>query len=203
MHGGHANWSSVGYHTLQLFVLHSPHLEHEVPWTIHAGRWLAALVVLAAVMKGLTKVFRSECRLFWARWRSGHIVICGLGRLGLQLAREFRQRGVRVVAIEARGPVEHTAIAHDLGVAVFAGDACNPGDLQRAAVLRAKQVIAVCDDEQTNVAVAASIGELIRKPGSRRKSLGALECWIFVPEFKEFKGVQGTSAIVEFKEPAQ
>lgn len=179
---GRADWLSVGYHTLQLFILHGPHLEHEVTWPLHAGRWLAALVFLYAVIKGVMLAFPAEWRLFSTRWRSGHVVVCGLGRLGMQLAREFRRSGQRVVAIEARGFAEQAAIARDLGVALLTGDACNSGDLQRAAVARARQVIAVCDDEQTNVAVAAAIGELLGKGAHRRNSLGALECWMFVPD---------------------
>ena len=178
----HADLWSVGYHTLQLFVLHSPHLDYEVNWQLHAGRWIAASVVLLAVIKAATKVFGSECRLFWARWTRGHVVICGLGRVGLQLAREFRRKGVRVVAIEAREEATHTAIAHDMGLAVLTGDATHLSILRRAAVTRARQVVAVCDDEQTNVAIAARLGELLATPGVRRNSPDPLECWIFLPD---------------------
>ena len=62
---------SIAYHTLQLFALHAPHLEHAVPWQLNLGRWLAAIVVLGAVARGL------------------------------QLAREFRNAGNCVIAIEA------------------------------------------------------------------------------------------------------
>ena len=173
---------SVAYHTLQLFLLHAPHLEHAIRWPLHVGRWLAAVVVLAAVVKGLTRVFRSECRLLWTKRHGGHVVICGLGRLGMQLAHEFRRNGKRVVAIETRDRPDNSARARDLGVAVVTGDACNPADLRRAAVIDAEQVIAVCGDEQTNVAVAAAVGELRSQSPRRRAGRAALECWIFVAD---------------------
>src|SRR6266849_3818233 len=58
-HEGEADLWSIGYHTLQLFVLHAPHLDPPIPWPLHLGRWLAALVVSAAVMKGLLRAYRS------------------------------------------------------------------------------------------------------------------------------------------------
>src|SRR5437016_2694991 len=64
---GNADWSSVLYHTLQLFLLHAPHLDGNIPWELHAGRWLSAFVVLTAVFKGLMSVFGSEWRLGWIR----------------------------------------------------------------------------------------------------------------------------------------
>ena len=81
-HLHHSDWSNVGYHTLQLFALHGPHLEHAVPWQLHAGRWLTAVVVLAAVVRGLMRVFRFESWLRLSRFRKDHIVICGIGWRG-------------------------------------------------------------------------------------------------------------------------
>jgi voltage-gated potassium channel Kch len=173
---------SLGYYTLQMFVIHSPHLAEppRIPWTLHAGRWTAAAVVLMTITKAITKVFRSEWRLFWARRGGGHVVICGLGRVGMHLAHEFRRKGARVVAIETSS--ENAAIADDRGVAVITGDACLFGELRRAAANRAKQVIAVCDDEQINVAIAAKVGELVNKAGRKAKFGSPLECWIFIPD---------------------
>lgn len=59
-YGEHPDVLSVGYHTLQLFALHAPHLEHPVPWQLNVGRWLAAAVVLGTVARGFWAVFRPE-----------------------------------------------------------------------------------------------------------------------------------------------
>jgi voltage-gated potassium channel Kch len=176
--GQESDYWSISYHTLQLFFLHAPHLEHPVPGLLSAGRWLVSLAVLLTVGYGILRVFRSECRLILVRWRTGHVVICGLGRLGLKLAEEYQRGGTPVVAIDASVTPESDAA----GLAVVAGDACNLRDLRSAAVARAKQVIAVCDDEQTNVAIAAAVGRLLAKSNSRPSALKPLECWIFVAD---------------------
>ena len=176
---------SIGYHTLQLFALHAPHLDPPVPMQLHLGRWLAAMVVLGALARGLWKTFQSERRILWSRMRRGHVVICGLGRLGLQLAREFRAGDWRVVAIESGAAPGRIAAALDAGVAVIAGDACDPRSLARAAVGRASKVIAVCEDEQKNVAIAAAVGELVSRKGQTTGAFQAksgTECLLFVAD---------------------
>jgi hypothetical protein len=171
-------FGSIAYHTLQLFALHAPHLEHPVPWQLNAGRWLAALVVLGAIARGLATIFWSECRLFWARFRGRHTVVCGLGRMGMQLATEFRRQNVPVVAIDASGGADQIAEAYHSGVAVIKGDACSPKILRAAAIDKASRIIAACDDDQKNVAIAAKVGELLKKkPGSR-----PIECWLFISD---------------------
>lgn len=178
--GDSPDFWSVGYHTLQLFVLHAPHLDHHVPWQHNLGRWLAAVVFFWTLVRGLLAVFRSQVRLFMARMRRGHVIICGLGRLGMHLAQEFRRGGWSVVAIEANGQAGRIATAQDAGVSVIAGDACNHNTLSRAAIGKASKVIAVCDDEQKNVAIAALAGRMV---GGRRSSAKHdLECWMFIPD---------------------
>ena len=141
---------SVAYHTVQLFVLHAPHLEHKANWQIHVGRWLSALVVFWAVIRGTAVLFKSEWKLFCTRIRGGHVIICGLGRLGRQLAAEFHGGGSRVVVIEAHN--DKLEAAGD-GIVVLTGDACDVKQLRQAGVHTARQLIAVCDDVQTNVAI--------------------------------------------------
>ncbi|MFO1499866.1 MAG: NAD-binding protein [Verrucomicrobiota bacterium] len=179
----HADPWSVGYHTLQLFLLHSPHLEADIPWSLHAGRWLAAAVVLTAVTKGLTRVFRSEWRLISTRFRGEHVVICGLGRLGLQLAREFRRHAkTGVIALDLAPSPTHFQAAESAGVAVVSTETVGAAEWRRVGLPKAKQVVLVCDDEQTNVALATEIGALLRSSDFRKGSREPLECWLFLPD---------------------
>ncbi len=178
-HHGRAEILSVAYHTLQLFILHAPHLEHPANWQIHVGRWLAALFVFWAVIQGLTVLFRTELRLRLTRWRGGHVIICGLGRLGRHLATEFQRGGGRVVVIEANA--DNVAAAGP-GAVVLTGDACDADQLRQAGVTTAKQLIAVCDDVQTNVAIAATAGDVLRQEAERSPSDNKLAGWLFVPD---------------------
>lgn len=171
---------SISYHTLQLFALHAPHLERKVPVQLHAGRWLAALVVLAAAVKTFYSAFHAELRLYRYQLRGNHIVICGLGRIGLQLAREFHSKKVSVIAIDSGENSDGMLEAQRMGVAVVSGNARNWKDLRRTEPLRARQIIAVFDDEQTNVAIAVKLGNSIHGRVSRKSLAKKLECWVLL-----------------------
>ena len=105
---------SIAYHTLQLLIAHAPHLDRHIPdveidiepapiargpymgvplpWQLHVGRFCGVAVLFTAGMIAFLKFFREEMLLFRLRWpwRWGHVVICGLGDMGLRLALDGR-----------------------------------------------------------------------------------------------------------------
>jgi voltage-gated potassium channel Kch len=91
-----------------------------------------------------------------------HVVICGLGRKGMLLARGFLERGYNVVAIELDETNLSIADLRQLGAIVLTGDATDPELLARARVLTAEDLIAVCGDDDTNADVVIHTNELVR-----------------------------------------
>jgi voltage-gated potassium channel Kch len=174
------DYASAFYHSLQLLILHAPHMDGPLNWPLHVGRFLAALVFFWTALCGLTALFRTDFRLRNLRRRGGHVIICGVGRLGRQLAAEFRAAGTPVVAIEAN-PERAAALAHS-GALLLNGDACTEKELVRAGVSRAAQLIAVCEGVQNNVAIVALAGELLSKQPYRSHSRRQLESWLFVAD---------------------
>jgi voltage-gated potassium channel Kch len=176
-HLGHASWLTSVYYAAQMFILHTPHLEGDVNVPLELGRWLAAAVFGVAATSTLYHVFAAEWQMFRLRFTNNHMVVCGLGKLGLLLALEFRKGGWRVVAIEASPTASSVQQARDHGITVLVGDARTRRMLSRARVQRARRVLAVSSDEQSNVGIAALTGSLVAF-GQRRAAL--TECWLFV-----------------------
>ena len=69
---------------------------------------------------------------------NGHVVICGLGAMGVLLAQAFRRDGYQVLAIEKTEENPHVAAAREAGAAVLVGDAARVEVLRRARLDRAK-----------------------------------------------------------------
>lgn len=178
-HHGHADALSVVYHTLQLFILHAPHLEHPPNWQLHTGRMLSAVVVFWAVIRGIMALGGAELKLAWTRLQGGHVIICGMGGLGRHLASEFRRGGDRVVVIESDAAAVKSAPA---GLLVLKGNADSRQELKRAGIAGARQLIAVCEEVQTNIAVVSTAGELVHRNTSRNPLRRPLEAWLFVPD---------------------
>ena len=97
--------------------------------------------------------------------RSGHVVVAGMGQVGLRLAKELRNLGIAVVGIERDPQASGLGFARAVGVPVIIGNASSQAALKRAGVSRAIAIVAAGSDERDNIAVAVTA--LAGRPGAR------------------------------------
>jgi hypothetical protein len=163
------------YLTLQLFVLESGSVTGPVPWELEVARLLAPAVAGYAAVKALAVIFRERFERLRVRFSRRHIVICGLGRKGLLLARSLRARGERVVLVESDSHNDLIEPARADGALVLIGEARDRQMLRRARVGRANHLIAVCAEDGVNAEIAVRARELVKN----RKG-AALSCLVHV-----------------------
>ena len=97
------------------------------PWPLEVARWFAPLTL---VLAGLSAIFavleepftRLRIRGLYRR----HLVICGLGHLGLRLASAFQARGERVVAVDWNPSSIAVSRCGELSIPVLAGRCHGP-----------------------------------------------------------------------------
>jgi hypothetical protein len=92
----HVSMFTALYHTSQLFALHAPHFDKPVNWMLEMARWSAALFFAGAVYQLGLLLSRGRIASWWVRRLSGHLIVCGLGRRGLQCARYERAKDKRI-----------------------------------------------------------------------------------------------------------
>jgi TrkA-N domain/RyR domain len=151
------------YVAIQLFALESPMAP--IPWPLQVARFLAPGVAAYAAVIALAALFREQWSRARVRWlRRGHVVVCGLGRIGVLVAMRLDELGRKVVVIE--GDHENPAIAEcrGRGIVVLVGDATDRV-LLRTAIGRADLMFAVAGDDRANATLAITARELI---GSRK-----------------------------------
>ncbi len=78
----------------------------------------------------------------------GHHILCGFGRVGEEIAREFDERGMPFVVVETNASALARATA--AGFLVVEGDAASDDVLLSAGVLRAKTLLAASDSDSGN-----------------------------------------------------
>ena len=142
------------YLTIQLFVLESGVVKGPVGWELEVARFLAPAVAAYTALLALALLFYERFQLFRLRFVRDHVVICGLGRKGLLLARGFRERGDRVVVIDLDEDNDLIDQCRKLGATVLIGDAASQEFLSLARVDRAKNLFAVSGDDGANAEVA-------------------------------------------------
>ncbi len=85
---------------------------------------------------------------------SDHYVLCGFGRVGEEIAREFAERGIPFVVVE-NNP-ETTPYAVESGYLLVQGDATSDDVLEAAGVRRAKVLLAASDSDSGNTYITLS-----------------------------------------------
>jgi Trk K+ transport system NAD-binding subunit len=89
---------------------------------------------------------------------SGHTIICGLGRIGHQLAKELARARSPLVIVEREGA--KLAEARALGYLCLAGDATDEDALREAGIERARVLATVLPDDAANVFITLSARNL-------------------------------------------
>ncbi len=143
------------YMSLQLFTLESG-VSCDAPWdsSLNFARYLAVITVGFALIQAVYVFFRRRMRSRKLRRIKNHVVICGLGFKGFHLAKEFLDRGTRVVAIEQdetnrfKLSIEEEDRGH-----VIRGNALTPGILLKAGVENARDLLAGTENDVTNIGV--------------------------------------------------
>ena len=83
----------------------------------------------------------------------GHVILCGLGRLGYFIAEGLVQQGERVIIIEKNKHLPTIEHFRALGADVYIGDARLPRVLQDVGVARAKALYSVTDNDFANIEI--------------------------------------------------
>ena len=86
------------------------------------------------------------------RYRN-HVILCGLGRLGFFIAEQLYYNDQKVVIIDNNEESPNTRYFRNLGIDVYTGNALLPGVLEDAGVKNASSLIAVVNDDYTNLQI--------------------------------------------------
>jgi voltage-gated potassium channel Kch len=149
------------YLTLRLFILEFDE-EKSPSWAVEVARFLAPATTAAAGVKALLSLFGAQLEKARVSRRAGHVVVCGLGRRGLCLVEGLVDKGERVVAIERVADAPSVSAARLRGALVVVGDARAPAVLRQARVERARALVALGSDDDTNLEIATAVDGLSR-----------------------------------------
>jgi voltage-gated potassium channel len=89
---------------------------------------------------------------------SGHIVVCGFGRMGQDLAGELQRRHQTIVVVESNPALQ--SVSTDQGFIVYTGDATNEDVLMAVGVDRAKSLVSALPSDAENVFITLTARNL-------------------------------------------
>jgi voltage-gated potassium channel len=119
----------------------------------------AAVSSVELVVEGTVRGYFGRRRVKAAIGRlNGHYILCGYGRVGRQVAREFAADDVPFVIVEQDQEILEECLAQ--GYLALLGEASDDEVLEEAGILRAGGLIAAVDSDADNVFVVLSARKL-------------------------------------------
>lgn len=171
-------WGEILYQTFQLFTLKSGNFDwSNIPfvWQLEVARWLALLFTsVTAGMLLLLGVFSKEIHSLVLWTTRDHVIVCGSGRIGSRMVKEFKKQ-YPVVVIEQDKHSKALESFRLSGISIVFGDAKDENILKNAGIERAKYLITALGDDNANAEVAI----LARRLVENRKD-GPLICFLHV-----------------------
>ncbi len=99
-----------------------------LPLELELARFLAPVVAAYTALATLAAVFRERLKMFSLRFTKNHVVLCGLGRKGLLLAKGFLENNYRVVVIEQNTNNNLLEQGNGHGIILLTGNAKRAGN---------------------------------------------------------------------------
>ena len=163
------------YLTLGLLSMNSGSVPGPVSWELQIARFLIPALAAYTALLALAMVFTQQSQQVRLWFMREHVIICGLGRKGVRLANQFRERDDKVVVIEADEGNDWIEASRSSGAIVLNGDASDPEILRKARLNHARYLISVIGDDGKNAEVAVQAEKL-----SHEREDGALTCSIHI-----------------------
>ena len=157
----HQRWTEAIYSSAGLLatVASSPRIAHAPGWykLVSATGILLSLGLVAVFTAALVRRL-SQLRLtalFGSRAapRSDHVLVVGLGQIGLRLALWLRKLRVEVLVVERDASVAGVRLAHEAGLPVVVASGTDAFTLKRLGIRRARAIAAVTSDDLVNVEI--------------------------------------------------
>lgn len=160
----HEHWADALWHAARTLttVGSSPEAERGPPWykILSATSMLAGLALAAMFTAGFVDRLTSR-RLtgivgIRAVPRRDHVIVVGLGQVGLRVCRELQALGIAVVAVERDDHAPCLPLARALGIPVVLGRGGDRFLLQSLSLHRARALATVSSDGLENIAVSVA-----------------------------------------------
>lgn len=163
------SYAEACYTVFLLIFLESANLEFPDEWYLQAAFFLLPIVGLGAIADSVVRlahlVFAQKSKLpEWQRLMASlhrdHIIVLGVGKVGIRIIKGLVTLREQVVAIERKRESLLLDEVRDLDVPVITGDGRSPKVLEQAGVRVARAIILATDDDLANLDGALTARDL-------------------------------------------
>ncbi len=157
------------YYVLRMMVFEPPTSETPSQIYLILFWYITPLVAIFIIGRGAADFIRlffdrSERRSAWeeavASTYRDHVIILGIGHVGMRVARTLSAMGFEVVAIDQKLKPDIETELTDLGIPMIMMDGRNPLALEKAGLKQAQAFVACTASDQTNLEVIMRVRDM-------------------------------------------
>jgi voltage-gated potassium channel len=162
------SWLQTAYYTWLMIFFENP-LPFVDHWLISPLFFLLPILGLVTVAEGVVhmgnllfqqKRYSREWQKMIAGSLEKHIIVCGLGNVGVRVVQHLLRMEEKVVAIEREESARFIKEVENYQVPVLVGDARDGSTLEKANVSKARAIICVTDNDLANLESALTAREM-------------------------------------------
>lgn len=166
--GAAMTFFQAAYYTLLMIFFESP-LQYVEDIRLSPLFFLLPILGLVTIAEGVVhlgnllfqhKRYSKEWQKMIAETMEGHVVVCGLGNVGVRVVQHLKRFSEDVVAIESNPDARFVGEVAGYEVPVLFGDVRDTKILEQASVAKAKAIIAVTDNDLANLEAAMTAREI-------------------------------------------
>ena len=128
---------------------------------LQIARFLAAGVTIYTILLTLLHLFHERIRILQPRLWNGHMIVAGLGDIGLKIIDEKISDYKNIVVIEKNPNNENIKEVEKLGAIVLIGDATDPHMLEMSGIAFAKHLVSSCRSDGKNFEIVYQASKLM------------------------------------------
>ncbi len=126
-----------------------------------------------------------------------HVIIIGLGHVGLRVARNLMRLNVPVIAINQQPPDYAKAAMEELNIPIILGDGRNPEILKAASIHTARGIVLCTSSDHINMQLAT----IVREYNERMNIVIRMWDDIFTPKMKQALNIAGVISSSQLAAP--
>lgn len=166
--GSSMTFFQAAYYTLLMIFFESP-LQYVDDFRLSPLFFLLPILGLITIAEGVVhlgnllfqhKRYSREWQKMIAETMENHVVVCGLGNVGVRVVQHLRRFSEDVVAVERDPEARFVSEVAGYEVPVLFGDVRDGKVLEEASISKAKAIIAVTDNDLANLEAALTAREL-------------------------------------------
>lgn len=171
--GSHMTWIQSLYFTIETaatvgfgdfsFRDQEPWLQIFAIWLIISGTIVVSLLFAFVTNALVSRRIEASLGRAPVRGTEDHVILIGLGSVGMRVLEGLRDRGCEVVVIERDEDNRYASQARLLGVRVIVGDATLARTLEAANLDTARAVAVMTSDDMTNIETGLAIRDGLAK----------------------------------------